>query len=356
MIQKQIKVAITIGRTLSDQTLPLIALASVDIARLNFSHMDTSVATQFIGMARLHFPNLQIWQDLQGPKIRIGNMDKEEVKIFRGQKSFWCEDGRQLAFTGKTDLSIIPILAPINFKAFQDLTTFSVKDGSCEFTVCENFSKNKGYFVATPETDVVIRTGKSLNAPQIKSKSLNVLTQKDTIDLDWGINHEVDFVCLSFVNDAEILKRCRTLINQSPHTKKPKLWAKIETRSGCEQFDSIVNEVDGIVLGRGDLVPEIGLSEASLIQFELLHRFSSNANNSDKDFIVATHVLPSMRTSLTPTITELNDITNSVRFGATGFLLGIEASSGSYPAKAIETINQHLHYLSANKTAGCLRL
>jgi pyruvate kinase len=349
MMLSEIDVAITIGITLSKGKLPLTALHDVSMARLNFSHVNPEETSRFITVMREYSPNLKIWQDLQGPKIRVGDMGNTVIKVSEGQTVSWCSNELNESLLEKSNKRKIPISLPAPFAAFQNVNEFSMKDGSCNFRITENNSASKGFFKASPENEIVIRTGKSINAPELQDPSFFKLTEKDKQDLVWGLNHGVDIISLSYVNDERVVKEALEFIMKRTPKSKLKIWAKIETRNGCENFESIIKLVDGVVLGRGDLVPEIGISEASLAQYNVLQKFTETAWNKRKDFIIATHVLGSMQYSSAPRITEINDITNSIRAGATGFLLGIEVSAGKYPMEAIESMNSHLAFLQKAK-------
>ena len=344
-VKRKIKVAATIGRTFFDNELPAAALHSIDIARLNFSHVDRSKALVFIQYAREAFPALKIWQDLPGPKIRVGNIQEGGIRVSRNQKVGWCAEGAFIRRTTKEAiLPLIPIVMRAPFEAFQGMKAFSMKDGSCDFRIIDNKAR-EGYFVAVPDRDIMMRTGKSMNVPELKHESFNSFSKEDADDLRWGLDNGVDIVSLSFVNNLRQVNECREVIRRHSSLNKPHLWAKIETREGYEHFDEIVRKTDGVMLARGDMVPEVGLSQASVFQYDLLRRFTRDAKNLKKDFIIGTHVLGTMRSSPVPTITEINDITNSVQCGATGFLLAIEVSTGAYPGEAISALNRHLSFL-----------
>ena len=135
------------------------------------------------------------------------------------------------------------------------------------------------------------------------------------------------------------------LKKHSKYYKIPKIWAKIETKEGIENFDSIVEQVDGVMFGRGDLSAELGVYEIPRFQSELLKK----AKNNDKTFIIATYVLETMRFNQSPSVAECNDIYNSLEQNVSGFMLAAEVGIGKHPVLVVKSLKNMINsYYSLN--------
>jgi len=326
---------------------------SVDIIRLNFSHMDYSVAEKTVNYFRNEFKDIKILQDLQGQKWRVSkNIKEDKILIKQNENVYFCSDEKYFKLY-KDDFSkiFIPVQMDGSFSALRNIKKISMKDGSMEFDVLENNSETDEIILARANNSIIVRPEKSINIPDVARAELKALTKKDKKDLEWGINNNLDIICLSFINKKEDILSLKKFINDrlKKNQKIPTIWAKIETKDGYKNFESILKEVDGIILGRGDLIPELGRFESTIAQYNMLKKFKKI--NGKKDFIIATHIFDSLMTkfNLYPSITNLNDIYQSVLNGATGFMLTNEVGYGKQPKKTIEYLNNYLQYLENNK-------
>jgi pyruvate kinase len=179
-----------------------------------------------------------------------------------------------------------------------------------------------------------LRSKKGVNLPNTKV-SLPALTEKDIRDALFAIKNNVDWIALSFVRTSKDLEELQDLIAEHSDHKIP-IIAKIEKPEGVENIDKIVAFCDGLMVARGDLGVEVPAHEVPLIQKKLIHR----AKTARIPVIVATQMMETMITSLTPTRAEVNDVANSVMDGADAVMLSGETSVGNYPVQVIEKMTQ----------------
>ena len=326
---KKTKIVATLGpATSTKEVLKDMIEAGVNVFRINFSHADYTDVSKRIAMIReLNDENgytTSILADLQGPKLRVGVM-KEDVVVSKGDK---------ITFTTAEDILGTASKVYMNYKEFpKDVNPgerILLDDGKLIFEVIKTDKK-------TEVEAVVIQGGplkskKGVNLPNTKV-SLPALTKKDIKDAIFAIENKVDWLALSFVRTPEDLMLLQDLISKHSDHKIP-IIAKIEKPEAVENIDKIVAYCDGLMVARGDLGVEIPAQEVPLIQKKLIHR----AKTARIPVIVATQMMETMITSLTPTRAEVNDVANSVMDGADAVMLSGETSVGSYPVQVIETM------------------
>jgi pyruvate kinase len=326
---KKTKIVATLGpATSTKEVLKDMIEAGVNVFRINFSHADYTDVSERIAMIReLNKENgytTSILADLQGPKLRVGVM-KEDVVVSKGDK---------ITFTTAEDILGTASKVYMNYKEFpKDVKAgerILLDDGKLIFEVLKTDKK-------TEVEAIVIQGGplkskKGVNLPNTKV-SLPALTKKDIKDAIFAIENKVDWIALSFVRTPEDLMLLQDLISKHSDHKIP-IIAKIEKPEAVENIDKIVAYCDGLMVARGDLGVEIPAHEVPLIQKKLIHR----AKTARIPVIVATQMMETMITSLTPTRAEVNDVANSVMDGADAVMLSGETSVGSYPVQVIETM------------------
>lgn len=331
LTRKKTKIVATLGPACSSKAvLKDMIEAGVNVFRINFSHADYSDVKERIDMIRElneEFGyNTAILGDLQGPKLRVGVM-KEDVVVSKGDI---------ITFTTAEDILGTAERVYMNYKQFpSDVNPgerILLDDGKLIFEVLET-DKN------TEVKTVVVQGGplkskKGVNLPNTKV-SLPALTQKDIKDAIFAIESQVDWIALSFVRTAEDLMELQDLISKHSDHKIP-IIAKIEKPEGVENIDKIVAFCDGLMVARGDLGVEIPAQEVPLIQKKLVQR----AKTARIPVIIATQMMETMITSLTPTRAEVNDVANSVMDGADAVMLSGETSVGNYPVQVIEKMSQ----------------
>ncbi|ESU24310.1 pyruvate kinase I [Flavobacterium enshiense DK69] len=329
--RKKTKIVATLGPACSTkEVLKEMIDAGVNVFRINFSHADYTDVQQRIDIIRElnkeYGYTTSILADLQGPKLRVGVM-KEDVVVSKGDI---------ITFTTAEDIPGTAERVYMNYKEFpKDVNPgerILLDDGKLIFEVRKT-DKN------TEVEAVVIQGGplkskKGVNLPNTKV-SLPALTEKDIRDALFAIKSEVDWIALSFVRTQEDLKDLRDLISANSIHKIPVI-AKIEKPEAVENIDKIVAYCDGLMVARGDLGVEIPAQEVPLIQKKLVYR----AKTARIPVIIATQMMETMITSLTPTRAEVNDVANSVMDGADAVMLSGETSVGNYPVQVIEKMTQ----------------
>jgi pyruvate kinase len=326
-IQKKTKIVATLGPATSDKkVLKAMIVEGVNVFRINFSHADYEEVKKRVAMIREIEEELgmttAILADLQGPKLRVGVM-KEEVVVNPGDRIEFCtgkefEGTKERVFMNYNNF-------PADVKAGERIL---LDDGKLIFEVIDTNGKDK------VNTKVVqggpLRSKKGVNLPNTNI-SLPALTAKDKEDAIFAIGLEVDWIALSFVRHADDLKELQALIEAHSEYKIP-IIAKIEKPEAVKNIDSIVSFCDGLMVARGDLGVEVPAADVPLIQKELV----LTAKRARIPVIIATQMMETMITSLTPTRAEVNDVANSVMDGADAVMLSGETSVGKYPVEVIQ--------------------
>lgn len=328
---KKTKIVATLGpATASKQILKSMLEKGVNIFRINFSHASYEDVVERIKMIRelneKYGFNAGILADLQGPKLRVGIM-KEEVVVNKGEVIVFAT-GEEFKGTKER--------VYMNYNSFpQDVKPkerILLDDGKLIFEVVSTNQKNE------VEAKVIqggpLRSRKGVNLPNTDI-SLPALTEKDIEDAKFAIEQQVDWIALSFVRNAEDLQVLQKIIDEHSDHKIP-IVAKIEKPEGVKNIDKIVAHCDGLMVARGDLGVEVPAHEVPLIQKELVLK----AKKARIPVIIATQMMETMITSLTPTRAEVNDVANSVMDGADAVMLSGETSVGKFPVQVIEKMAQ----------------
>ncbi|MUP45032.1 pyruvate kinase [Gramella sp. BOM4] len=331
---KKTKIVATLGpATSSKDVLKKMLQEGVNVFRINFSHADYEDVKERVKMIReLNEEdgfNAAILADLQGPKLRVGVM-KEEVVVAEGDEITFAT-GKEFKGTSKR--------VYMNYDSFpQDVKAgerILLDDGKLIFEVESTNKKDE------VKTKVIqggpLKSKKGVNLPNTNI-SLPALTEKDVKDAEFACELQVDWIALSFVRHAEDLMELQELIKKHSQYKIP-IVAKIEKPEGVANIDKIVAYCDGLMVARGDLGVEIPAQEVPLIQKKLV----LTAKKARIPVIIATQMMETMITSLTPTRAEVNDVANSVMDGADAVMLSGETSVGQYPVQVIQKMSQILH-------------
>ncbi|HLT50610.1 MAG TPA: pyruvate kinase [Arenibacter sp.] len=326
-VQKKTKIVATLGPATSKKNvLRDMIEAGVDVFRINFSHADYNDVAERIQMIReLNDElgtNTSILADLQGPKLRVGVM-AEEVVVAPGDEITFVTG---LPFEGNSE------------KVYMNYANFP-KDVKAGERILLDDGKLMFEVIATNKKDQVrarvvqggpLKSKKGVNLPNTNI-SLPALTEKDIKDAIFAISQNVDWIALSFVRYSQDLIDLQNIIKEHSEHKIP-IIAKIEKPEAVENIDKIVAYCDGLMVARGDLGVEVPAHEVPLIQKQLVLR----AKRARIPVIIATQMMETMITSLTPTRAEVNDVANSVMDGADAVMLSGETSVGNYPVQVIE--------------------
>lgn len=324
------KIVATIGPATSDRAqLEALIDAGVSVIRLNFSHGSHDdhrrVYTMVREISRAEGRSVAILQDLQGPKLRVGNlMGGEPVMLKTGASFRLC--------TAPVEGTAVRVST-----SYEDLghdvrpgDSILLDDGHLELRVVD-VELNTPFgdeIVTTIVHGGLLKPQKGINLPGTVISSPS-MTEKDLNDLAFGVRLGVDMIALSFVRDAGDIRHAQEKI-QSLDGSQP-LIAKIEKPQAVEHLEAIVREADGVMVARGDLGVEMRPEMVPLIQKRLIWL----ANREGKPVITATHMLESMIVSPRPTRAEASDVANAVFDGTDAVMLSGETAVGVYPLEAV---------------------
>jgi len=327
------KIVATVGPACDsyDQLLALVK-AGVNVFRLNFSHgshEDKGRIIEHIRNINNTEPyNISILADLQGPKLRVGEIQDNallltvgEILTFTNEKCIGTREKIYVSYPNLADDVEVGNLIMID-------------DGKIEVKVVK-ITKDKDVKVEVT-LGGILSSKKGLNLPDTKI-SLPALTEKDLVDLEFIIAQNCDWVALSFVrsvNDIVILRS--KLIEKKSKTK---IIAKIEKPEALVNIRDIIVESDGIMIARGDLGVELPIEQVPLIQRELIRKCIHRA----KPVIVATQMMESMIDRVKPNRSEITDVANAVLEGADAVMLSGETAAGNHPALVVETMRKIIH-------------
>ncbi|PJR03550.1 pyruvate kinase [Avrilella dinanensis] len=331
-LRKKTKIIATLGPACSsEEVIHKMIKTGVDVFRINFSHADYFDIEDKVKIIRelnekYHY-NTSILADLQGPKLRVGVM-KDEVVLKEGDTITFASTEEEFLGTAER--------VYMNYKTFANDVkageNILLDDGKLIFKIIETDG------VSEVRAQVIqggpLRSKKGVNLPNT-NVSLPALTEKDIKDAQFAIQLNVDWIALSFVRTPQDLQDLNDLIKTHSDYKIPVI-AKIEKPEAVKNIDELIRHCDGLMVARGDLGVEIPAQEVPLIQKHLVRR----AKTARIPVIIATQMMETMITSLTPTRAEVNDVANSVMDGADAVMLSGETSVGNYPVEVIEKMSQ----------------
>ncbi|WP_413513083.1 pyruvate kinase [Myroides odoratus] len=329
--KKRTKIVATLGPASgTKEILHNMIKAGVNVFRINFSHAEYADVQEKIDIIRElnkeYGYTTSILGDLQGPKLRVGIMAEDVV----------VHPGDTITFSTKEEFKGDAKRVYMNYKQFpNDVNageTILLDDGKLIFEVVS--TNNLDEVVAKVIQGGPLKSKKGVNLPMTKV-SLPALTEKDINDAIFAIKAQVDWLALSFVRTPEDLLDLQEIVKQHSEYKIP-IVAKIEKPEAVKNIHKLVAYCDGLMVARGDLGVEIPAQEVPLIQKQLVQI----AKNARIPVIIATQMMETMISSLTPTRAEVNDVANSVMDGADAVMLSGETSVGSYPVQVIEKMTQ----------------
>ena len=324
------KIVATVGPACDtyEKLLDLVR-AGVNVFRLNFSHgshEDKGRIIEHIRQINKKEPyNIAILGDLQGPKLRVGDIENGLIEVIEGDI---------LTFTNEKVIGTkekIYISYP-NFHSDVKIgNTILIDDGKLEVRVLSIEKNNDVKVVVTLGGDLSSKKG--INLPDTKI-TLPALTDKDLTDLDFIIEQKLDWVALSFVRNVKDLIILRNKLEEKK--SKTKIIAKIEKPEAIENIRDIIVESDGIMVARGDLGVELPIEKVPLIQKQIIKKCLHRA----KPVIVATQMMESMIERTKPNRSEITDVANAVLEGADAVMLSGETATGAHPTLVVETMKK----------------
>ena len=322
--RRRTKIIATLGpASYEERVLKRLVKEGVDCFRLNFAHEDYEAKREAIELVReveeelgTHIP---IVGDLQGPVVRLGEL--EDLPVSRGEKVYLVEGER-----GDSSAREIPLPCRIAFDEMREGDVVLIEGGRIRLRV-----DYAGYRSAecTVLTDGVVRSRKTF-AIEGKELPLPTITEKDVRDVDFSIEHELDYIALSFVRSAGDLEALRGILRKRG-AEDIRIVAKIETRSAVERLEEIARASDVVLVARGDLAIYFGLEEIPDIQEEIVE----TARAYGKPVVLATQIMESMIENPVPTRSEVLDIVHAVREGVDALMLAGETAVGKYPVESV---------------------
>ena len=324
---KKTKIIATLGpASNSKKMIERLIKSGVDVLRVNFSHADHEDIKRIVNDVNFIRKKLNnhvtLLADLQGPKIRIGEVI-EDRELKKNEK---------ISFT--TDISTVnrENIIKINYPSFaKDVKAGDkvlIDDGKIILKV---ISSNKNDFVELKVIqEGVLKSRKGVNLPNTKI-SQPALTKKDIRDAIFALNNSFDWIALSFVRSKKDILELKELISKNCDHHIP-IISKIEKPEAIKKMDEIIKASNGVMVARGDLGIEIPAEEVPLNQKMLV----TKCKKAGIPIIIATQMMESMIESLTPSRAEVNDVANSVMDGADGIMLSGETSVGKYPCEVVK--------------------
>lgn len=331
-MKRRTKILATVGPASSDlKSLESLIRAGVNVFRMNFSHGTHEDHSEVLKNIRQAMKNtgwiVGVLQDICGPKVRVGKLEASfNLKV--GNKLIFMKE-ETLGHQESEDRFVLSINQPSILELMKKDEYIFLYDGRIRVKVSEVTAEA---VMCVVENDGVLASNKGVNFPNTKI-NINVITDKDKEDMLWGIKNKVDFMAISFVQNAADMKQARTILADNDGTQD--LIAKIEKFDAVENIDEILEESDGIMVARGDLGIEVPYYMVPTIQKTLIKK----ANCLAKPVITATQMLLSMTESEVATRAEISDVANAVLDGTDTVMLSEETAIGQNPSLAVETMS-----------------
>ena len=324
---RKTKIVITVGpATSSLEMIKKLIQKGVNVFRLNFSHGDYETHRTTIQTIRKASKALNkevaILQDISGPKVRIGKIDgvlklkkSEHIKLTKEEDE---HDERSLALSYPAIIDMVNVGEEVFFA-----------DGTIRTKVIE---KQSDHLILELLNDGELTSRKGVNFPKTKLK-ISAITAKDEADIIFGAKNEIDIVALSFVQSKDDILKAKKIMKE--HNFDPFIVSKIETGEAINNLESILEISDGVMVARGDLGAEFGVTKLPRIQKHIIQV----ANRLNKPSITATQMLTSMKENPFPTRAEVSDIANAVYDGTDAVMLSDETTIGAFPIEAVEVLH-----------------
>ncbi|MDQ6733383.1 MAG: pyruvate kinase [Nitrospirota bacterium] len=343
------KIVCTIGpASESPELLDRLIRSGMNAARLNFSHGSHESHARAIDAIRKaaerHDTPVAIIQDLQGPRIRVGDLPGGTVEVTADQTVRLVVEHTPKQ-SGAPHVLEIPVTYPRLAQDVQPGARILIDDGLIELTVQQISQQAVECRVNIGGT---IGSHKGMNLPGT-AISAATLTDKDREDLQFGLEHQVDYVALSFVRGADDIMEARQLMAE--YGGEVPIIAKIERREAVDHLESLLDQVHGIMIARGDLGVEMGAEAVPVLQ----KRMITEANRRRKLVITATQMLESMTHNARPTRAEASDVANAVFDGTDAVMLSAETAVGRYPDETVRVMDRIVRAAEEGKEPGMLR-
>lgn len=335
---KRTKIVATMGPASNKpEVLKELIAAGLNVARLNFSHGDHNVHGETLKTIRTLNEELGTYvatlADLQGPKLRVGDIEGGEMMLVEGE-TLTIRTGRDIGANGVVSTTYLQFAADV--KPGEPVL---LDDGKLELKVLETNGTDE------VRCEVVhggkLKPRKGINLPST-AVSLPCITEKDSADLDFALENDVDWIGLSFVRRASDITELRARIDAAG--KHSRIVAKIEKPEALAELEAILDATDAVMVARGDLGVEIPMQDVPLVQKDIIRKCMERS----KPVIVATQMMESMIEAPVPTRAEVNDVANAVLDGADAVMLSAETSVGAYPVNAVRAMTRIIESMEAH--------
>lgn len=332
---RRAKIIATLGPSSHDpETIGLLYEAGADVFRLNFSHgTHADHAASIKAIRNLEEETgrpITVLMDLQGPKLRVGKFKDGKVLLKSGDSFRLDLDD------APGDESRVQLPHPEIFAALKPGLTLLIDDGHLRLTVKEcgkDFAKTEVYMAGT------ISDRKGVNVPDV-ALPIPAMTEKDKADLEFGLEHGVDWVALSFVQRPEDVAEVRAIV-----AGRAGVLSKLEKPAALDQLDAIVELSDSIMVARGDLGVEMPLEQVPVLQKRIIR----TCRKQGKPVVVATQMLDSMIKSPAPTRAEASDVATAIYDGADAVMLSAETAAGAFPVRAVATMHRIIREVESDE-------
>ena len=332
---RKAKILATLGpASSSKETIERVFEAGCDVFRLNFSHGSLETHRQNLEWIRQLEEKYNhatcILADLQGPKLRVGEFNNIEESLKKGQKFILDTDSKP----GDNQRVNFP-----HSEIYEHLTpntTLLINDGRIRLQVIE---QNNDSLITEVLNDGVISNNKGVNIPDV-ILPIDSLTSKDKADLQKALEMNVDWIALSFVQQAEDIHKLKKIVDG-----KALVMAKIEKPSAVKNINDIIQAADGIMIARGDLGVEMPTEKVPIAQKNIIKR----CRHYGKPVVVATQMLESMISNLVPTRAEASDVANAIYDGTDAVMLSGESAMGDYPVESVATMDRIIENVEKDK-------
>ena len=330
-INNSTKIVATIGPiTANKKSLTELYKAGMNVARLNGSHNNLEWHASTIRLLKKILPEVPILLDIPGKKIRTAQLAFEPEFDIEDEIILTTTPG----FDGKEKVSINNALLH-NFLNIGD--TILADDGTLRFEVSK-IQQNDIFIIAKNKGK--LKSAKGINVPHVSIKG-DLISIRDKEMMSFAVNHNVDFVGISFVESSKHIQAIRELCSGN----RPRIVAKVENQGGLDNLEEIVIETDVVMIDRGDLSTETNMESIVIHQKNIINV----ANKYAKPVIVATEMLHTMIDSPIPTKAEVADISNAILDGAAATMLSGETAVGKFPIESVQTmtnistmVNEHI--------------
>ncbi len=335
------KILATLGPASANATvLRKMFRAGLDAVRLNFSHGTHAQHAESIDLVRRlnakYRRRIRIMQDLEGFRIRVGRFAGSKTRELKNHSILWLTNDETASG---------PRTIPFDYAG--DLTR--IKKGQLVFIDDGKLILRVKESSATRLKTVVVEGGmlkerKGINMPGATFE-FEAMTAKDKKDLEFGIAHEVDFVALSFVRDADDVREVAEIVK--PRLPRCKIVAKVENRQAIDNIDSIIEAADGVMIARGDMGVAIPIHEVPIVQKHIIRK----CNEACKFVITATQMLEHITEHSRPTRAEVTDVANAILDGTDYVMLSAETAAGKFPYESVAMMNEIIKFTEKSRAS-----